>query len=51
MSIRKIPNSKSIPEYLKKYLDDKNALHDAIMDGRDIEKIAKERGLKLVKPI
>ncbi len=44
-------NKKQFLSFLRKKLDDKNALHYALKNGFSIEKLAKERGLNLVHPI
>ena len=50
-TIRKIKNAKPVSEYMKQHLADKNALVDAIQSGINIETVAKERGIKFVKPL
>lgn len=50
MSIKKV-NSKTVSQYLKKYLEDQDAFGDAIRKGLDLKKVAKTRGIKLIKPI
>lgn len=38
-------------EFLKKAVEDKEALNKCIREGGDISKVADERGIKLVCPI
>lgn len=51
MSIKKVNSQKKVSEYIKKYLEDKDAFENAIRKGLNLEKVAKERGVKLVQPI
>jgi hypothetical protein len=50
MALNKSNTSKAL-DLLKKKLADKAALEEAIQKGLNIGKVAKERGLRIVRPL
>jgi hypothetical protein len=51
MALSTSNTSKKAFDFLKKKLADKDALDEAIQKGFNIEKVAKERGLRLIRPL